>query len=322
LGHGALTQKEATIAPRQIGFVTDRDGMDQIYVVDTDGTGLHRISNRTGNDFDPAWSPDGRRIAFAHEPGGNTNWDAVGPDSQIWVMNADGTGRTRLTAPGDDTTSCNDPGQQAGGYGPGCWDSHPFWSSDGSAIGFERAGHKDQLEGCPQYEACPSIWMMRTDGTGQHEVAGGRNPEWSPKSATISFDDTWVNDPDCPTSDLGDLYVANADGSHRTDLGVRATAARWSPGGGALVFWYLANESAGCNGTQMIAILTKGSSGRWTKHDVTAGTFPAWSPDGTTLAFVGASGIEIVGTDGVRPLRVPGTSSLGVRGTKVVSFLP
>ena len=50
---------------------------------------------RTSGDFDPAWSPDGRRIAYVHSTG-----STVGPGqsgTEIWVMNADGSGKRRLT---------------------------------------------------------------------------------------------------------------------------------------------------------------------------------------------------------------------------------
>src|SRR5581483_9868219 len=125
------TQGSAVAAPSEvtIAFVGERDGRRQIYLVNLDGSHLRRISDMTGNDFDPAWSPDGTRIAFAYEPGGTNSVDAPGPDAQIWVMNADGSHRTRLTTPGNDTTSCSTVSQRESGYGDGCWDGHPSWSS-------------------------------------------------------------------------------------------------------------------------------------------------------------------------------------------------
>jgi Tol biopolymer transport system component len=59
-----------------------------IYAVHPDGTGLRNITAFTGSDTAPAWSPDGRRIAFAAERDGN---------GELYVTNADGTGATRLT---------------------------------------------------------------------------------------------------------------------------------------------------------------------------------------------------------------------------------
>jgi TolB protein len=64
------------------GQETDTSWWD-IYVMDADGRNLTRYATAT-NDNHPTWSPDGRKIAF---------WR----DGALWVMNADGTGATRLT---------------------------------------------------------------------------------------------------------------------------------------------------------------------------------------------------------------------------------
>ena len=60
-----------------------RDGNSEIYVVNSDGGGLRRLTRNAGPDLAPAWSPDGRRIAFAGSRG-------------IHVMNADGSGQRNL----------------------------------------------------------------------------------------------------------------------------------------------------------------------------------------------------------------------------------
>jgi dipeptidyl aminopeptidase/acylaminoacyl peptidase len=55
-----------------------------IYAVDADGSGLVRLTDDPVADFDPSWSPDGRRIAYRHEDERS---------GQIYVMNADGSRR-------------------------------------------------------------------------------------------------------------------------------------------------------------------------------------------------------------------------------------
>ena len=75
----------------KIAFETYRDGAPEIYVTNADGSGTPtNLSNNPGSSSDstaydrrPAWSPDGTRIAFESLRSGN---------SEIWVMNADGTG--------------------------------------------------------------------------------------------------------------------------------------------------------------------------------------------------------------------------------------
>jgi Tol biopolymer transport system component len=56
--------------------------------MNADGSGLKRLTNNDASDRQPAWSPDGTKIAFNSERDGNR---------EIYVMNADGSGLTRLT---------------------------------------------------------------------------------------------------------------------------------------------------------------------------------------------------------------------------------
>ena len=91
-----------------------------------------------GDDSMPDFSPDGRRIAFT------SNRDQQG---EIYVMNANGTGQTRLTRrPGDDWA--------------------PDFSPEGKRIVFM------QLPG--------TIWAMNADGTGLKRVTRGIDPDWRP----------------------------------------------------------------------------------------------------------------------------------------------
>src|SRR5439155_2040177 len=100
------------------------DNFDDVWAIDADGTDLTRLTHSPGPDFDPSWSRDGMRIAFRSERSG---------ESEIWVMNADGTRQRRLAA-----------------------GLSPAWSPDGSLIAFSgRAG----------------LSMIRPDGTGLRALA-------------------------------------------------------------------------------------------------------------------------------------------------------
>lgn len=105
-------------------------GPDQldIYVMDADGTNVERLTtdaasnsptlNLESRSQNPAWSPDGTRIAYESTRSGN---------NEIWVMNADGTGE-RINVSQHES-----------------WDSDPAWSPDGTRITFmsRRAGQED-----------------------------------------------------------------------------------------------------------------------------------------------------------------------------------
>ena len=57
----------------KIAFVSDRDGNSEIYVMNPNGGGQTRLTNNPAEDIDPAWSPDGRRIAYVANPSGNAD---------------------------------------------------------------------------------------------------------------------------------------------------------------------------------------------------------------------------------------------------------
>ena len=73
---------------RRLLFVSRRDRNPEVYVVNADGSGQHRLTHAPGTDSDPTWSPDGRKIAFiSHRD----------RELAIYVMNADGSQQRNLT---------------------------------------------------------------------------------------------------------------------------------------------------------------------------------------------------------------------------------
>ena len=82
-----LTPLIVGAAPQaQIVFSSNRDGNWEIYVMDADGKNLRRLTKNPHDEWEPSWSPDGKRIAFASEGVGNFD---------IYVMNADGARQVR-----------------------------------------------------------------------------------------------------------------------------------------------------------------------------------------------------------------------------------
>ena len=77
----------------RIVFTSDREGNEDIYIVNADGTGVMQLTDHPAPDTEPQWSPDGTRIAFT---------SARDPRAEVYVIDPDGTGLTRLTDGPDD----------------------------------------------------------------------------------------------------------------------------------------------------------------------------------------------------------------------------
>ncbi len=141
-----------TCSRKVILFVSNRDGLDNLYRMDEDGSGQVRLTSGPGWSRDPVWSPDGSRIAFVSNRDGN---------EEIYLMNADGTGVVRLT---------NDPGS----------DGNPAWAPDGTRIAFasNRGGNLD-------------IYFMSASGASPTQLtnapAADGSPAWSPDGTKIAF---------------------------------------------------------------------------------------------------------------------------------------
>jgi Ca2+-binding RTX toxin-like protein len=135
-----------------------------------------------GADRDPAFSPDGTRIAFSREvevgglPGaaGDRQW-------HIHVMNADGTGVASLNTAGE-TGTC---------------ERRPSWSPDGTRIAFG-----DSRAWCEDGQNAP-VTLMQADGSGRTALAGAQGaPVWSPDGTKVAS-----------SPGAGGVYVVGVDGS-------------------------------------------------------------------------------------------------------------
>jgi len=136
------------------------------------------------------------KIAFGSDRDGN---------AEIYAMNADGTGQTRLT---------NNP----------AFDGGPAWSPDGTKLAFS-SGRDGSLE----------IYAMNADGTGQtrmtNNTAEDLEPAWSPDGSKVAFNSLRDGNPE--------IYAMNADGTGQTRLTNNSAVnvqPAWSPDGSKIAF--------------------------------------------------------------------------------------
>jgi hypothetical protein len=231
-----------------IAFTSDRDGDYDIFVMNADGTNPVNFSNDPVTlEYDPAWSPDGTKLAFAR-------FTFTGYVEDIWVMDADGTNWVNLT---DD---------------PDFYDANPAWSPDGTRVAFSRASTAGG-----KY----TIYVMNADGTSPTPLtdASGTDdysPAWSPDGTKIAYT--------CVTTGVEAFCVVDADGENLTvlaaDPGGDANPA-WSPDGAKIAFRSRRNDAnaeiylMNADGTGLVRLT----------DDPAADDGPAWSPDGTRIAF-------------------------------------
>ena len=138
----------------KIAFTSNRDGNPEIYIMNSDGSGLRRMTNNPAIDVTPTWSPNGNQIAWVSDRTGSP---------KIYVMNIDGTGQRML-------------------IGEYC--DRPTWSS-GQFNEIAYASRTGPGYDIKIYDVASGQMTKITDGIGSNE-----SPAFSPNGRHIAFTST------------------------------------------------------------------------------------------------------------------------------------
>ena len=204
------------------------------------------LLNRVTNAY-PAWSPDGRNIAYMSTADG---------DFDVYVVNPEAGERRQLT----DT---------------GARDGTPTWSPDGERIAFQsfRDGHSQ-------------IYLMNADGSGQRNLSNNgwhdEHPSWSADGERLLFASNRAATPDAP--DNVDIFEMRVDGSgvrRITSSPEVETYPSWSPDGSRVAVRKIMPDG----NWEIVVLRADGSDPRVVAPHPAADGWPVWSPDGRRLVF-------------------------------------
>lgn len=257
-------------AEPRIVFSSTRDGNEEIYTMNSDGTNQTRITNNNAQDTKPVWSPDGTQIAFVSTRSGNAD---------IWIMNPDGSGLRNVTS---------DPAN----------DIDPAWSPDGARLAFSsnRVGNQE-------------IYVMNPDGTHITRLTENGAvdvwPVWSPDGRYIAFQSNRLS----ATMDIFALLNTTNEVTRITGGGGDDLSPSWSPDGLRLI-WTASRDGNFeiYQGGFDLKTATAPVQTNLTNNPAADGR-AAWSFNGRTICFVsnragGNNDIWTMNADGTNPVRL------------------
>ena len=261
-GAGSGAESAAPAGPRPLLVSSTKGDSAHLHLFSLSAaSALEPVGQGKGTEFDAAWSPDGRRIAFASlvaEPG-------TPPAAQILTMAPDGSDRKPLTP-----------------MTPGVVATSPKWSPDGKSIAYSTVQFQDGQQ------PTLALNLMDVDGANLKKVAEGVLPDWAPDGKTIAFTTFDFSQTFAPSIRVLDVATASSKDLTKNE---NAMMPAHSPDGKLIAFV----SDGGVGALPDIYVMNADGSGkrRLTTTDSDFETGPQWSLDGKTLYFARLSNEEV-----------------------------
>jgi TolB protein len=315
LALAGVPDARAAGASGKVLFVSTRDGAAQIWCMEADGSGQRALTRGSTENTEPAWSPDGTRIAFTSYRDGN---------AEIYLMNADGSGQRRLTNHPltDNSPAWTQDGRIVFRSNRDRWANFysvapdgsdlrqltatlmdkgaPVPAPDGRFIAF--VGHLDK--GRSEIFLLPAGGGIPRDLTGALSKERKFSPAWSPDGRTLAYVES--------KEPALNVWLIDTDGTNPrkvTDNAFVNAFPSWSPDGRQFAFVSSREGSRMDRARGDIYLMdVDGSQARNLTRTPDEENYPAWSSDGSTIYYVGlvsgAAQIYAVAAQGGAPRRL------------------
>jgi TolB protein len=258
------TNGGATGSAGEIVFVSDRSGDHEIWVVDADGDNPRQLTQFPPMNWDPAFSPDGRRIVFASTAGRNDYAD-------LYLVNLDGSGLQQVT----DT--------------PSSGERSPSFLPDGRTIVYTRNG---------------ALYSIKANGEDERPLgAQASSVDVSPDGSTVAYAlGPSGRHYEAPVVVLRPMEGGGS--HPLTDEMAYTTSPQWSPDGRRIAMECAREPLIAMLGAPTpadpVGICVVDADGSNLRKIAEWGQHPTWSADGNWMAFVGSGeqGIALIRPDG------------------------